>query len=284
MTRRLFLMLALLFCAMPCVAAPVTVRDARGVSVTLSAPPRRIVSLSPGTTEMLFALGLGTSVVGDTNYCNYPPAAKKIAKIGDVTTSDERVLALAPDLIVADKVANRAAVARLGGRGKTLFAVGPITFTGVEQSLRDLGRLTGTARQANSVVAGMERKRRAAAALAARDGKRPKTLIVLGTNPLFVAGRGTFLDDIVTRAGGVNLGANGAGYGPMSPEKVLADPPDIILGDARVRAALQSDPALRTLAAVRTNKFFTVSNPDILLRPGPRLADGLLEVARALHP
>lgn len=284
MTRRLFLMLALLFCAMPCVAAPVTVRDARGVSVTLSAPPRRIVSLSPGTTEMLFALGLGTSVVGDTNYCNFPPAAKKIAKIGDVTTSDERVLALTPDLIVADKIANRAAVGRLAGRGKTLFAVGPITLTGVEQSLRDLGKLTGTARQANGVVAGMERKRRAAATLAARDGKRPKTLIVLGTNPLFVAGRGTFLDDIVTRAGGVNLGANGAGYGPMSPEKVLADPPDIILGDARVRAALQSDPALRTLAAVRANKFFTVSNPDILLRPGPRLADGLLEVARALHP
>lgn len=284
MTRRLFLMLALLFCAMPCVAAPVTVRDARGVSITLSAPPRRIVSLSPGTTEMLFALGLGTSVVGDTNYCNYPPAAKKIAKIGDVTTSDERVLALAPDLIVADKVANRAAVARLAGRGKTLFAVGPITLTGVEQSLRDLGKLTGTARQANGVVAGMERKRRAAATLAARDGKRPKTLIVLGTNPLFVAGRGTFLDDIVTRAGGVNLGANGAGYGPMSPEKVLADPPDIILGDARVRVALQADPALRTLAAVRAGRFFSVSNPDILLRPGPRLADGLLEVARALHP
>lgn len=284
MTRRLFLMLALLFCAMPCVAAPVTVRDARGVSVTLSAPPRRIVSLSPGTTEMLFALGLGTSVVGDTNYCNYPPAAKKIAKIGDVTTSDERVLALAPDLIVADKIANRSAVARLAERGKTLFAVGPTTLTGVEQSLRDLGKLTGTERQANGVVAGMERKRRAAAALAARDGKHPKVLIVLAARPLFTAGRGTFLDDIVTRAGGVNLGANGAGYGPMSPEKVLADPPDIILGDARVRAALQSDPALRTLAAVRTNKFFTVSNPDILLRPGPRLADGLLEVARALHP
>lgn len=284
MTRRLFCWFALLLTALPCLAAPVTVRDARGVPVTLAAPPRRIVSLSPGTTEMLFALGLGPRVVGVTNYCNFPPAARKIAKIGDVTTSDERVLSLSPDLIVADKVANRAAVGRLAGRGKTLFTVGPTTLLEVEQSLRDLGRLAGTERQASIIVAGMERKRRTAAALAKRDGKHPKTLIVIGTNPLFVAGHGTFLDDVVTRAGGVNLGANITGYGPMSPEKVLAEPPDIILGDARVRAALQADPALRTLAVVRAHRFFAVSNPDILLRPGPRLADGLLEVARALHP
>lgn len=284
MTRRLFLTLCVLLFPLPCRAFPVAVRDARGVAVTLSMPPRRIVSLSPGTTEMLFALGLGPRVVGVTNYCNFPPAAQKVAKIGDVTTNDERVLTLNPDLIVADKVANRAAVGRMAGRGKTLFAVGPTTLLEVEQSLRDLGKLTGTERQANVVAAGMERKRKAAAALATHDGKRPKVLIVIGTNPLFVAGRGTFLDDVVTRAGGVNLGANVVGYGAMSPEKVVANPPDIVLGDARVRAALQADPALRTLAAVRANRFFAVSNPDILLRPGPRLADGLLEVARALHP
>ncbi len=124
----------------------------------VAAVPRRIVSLSPATTEMLFTLGLGQSVVGDTVYCDYPPAARKIDKIGDVNTSYEKVLALRPDLIVADAVANARAVARLQQLGQPVLAVRPTSLAGVETSLRQIGARTGTQAQATQVVAQMERK------------------------------------------------------------------------------------------------------------------------------
>lgn len=249
-----------------------------------AALPRRIVSLSPGTTEMLFALGLGPRVVGDTTFCDYPPAAKGVAKIGDVNTSDEKVLALRPDLVVADGVANARAVARLPKLGLAVLAVTPTSLPGVEDSLRVIGARTGAAREAEAVVTEMESKENLAARIAARDTRpRPRVLIVLQTRPLWTAGRGTFLDDLVTRAGGVNAGGSVAGYGTFSRERLLASPPDVILGDAGTRAALSADPALRDLAAVRAGRVHALP-PDLSSRPGPRLADGLVLVARALHP
>ena len=248
-----------------------------------AAPPRRIVSLSPGTTEMLFALGLGRSVVGDTVYCDYPPAAKTIAKIGDVNTSYEKVLALHPDLIVADRAANARAVARLTQLRLPVLAVSPTSLPGVEDSLRQIAMRTGTQKQAQIVIAGMEHKARLAAGIAAHDPRpRPHVLIVLQTAPLWTAGAGTFMDDLVTRAGGVNVGGAVHGYGVFSKEQVLAHPPDVVLGGAGTLAAFRADPLLSHLPAVRAGRFSALPS-DLTSRPGPRLADGLVLVARALH-
>ncbi len=267
MTQRLFCLLGLLLCLAPAAGAA----------------PRRIVSLSPATTEMLFALGLGRSVVGDTVYCDYPPAAKAIPKVGDVNTNYEKVLALRPDLIVADAVANGRAVARLTQLHQPVLAVSPTSLPAVEASLRQIGARTGTARQAESVVAGMEGKARLAARSAASDKRpRPRVLIVVQASPLWTAGAGTFMDDLVTRAGGVNVGAAVRGYGTFSKEQVLAHPPDVVLGDTAVQAAFRADPLLSRLPAVRAGRFYALPG-DLTSRPGPRLADGLVLVARALH-
>ena len=269
MTRRLLCLLGLLLCLAPNAYA---------------APPQRIVSLSPGTTEMLFALGLGRSVVGDTVYCDYPPAAKAIAKVGDVNTSYEKVLALRPDLIVADAAANNRAVARLTQLRQPILAVNPNSLAAVETSLRQIGARTGTGRQAETVVAQMERKAHQAALLASADTRpRPRVLIVVQTGPLWTAGTGTFMDDLVTRAGGINVGAAVHGYGTFSKEQVLAHPPDVVLGDASVLAAFRADPLLSRLAAVWAGRFYALPG-DLTSRPGPRLADGLVLVAKALHP
>ena len=268
MTRRLLFLLGLLLCLAPAARA---------------APPQRIVSLSPGTTEMLFALGLGRSVVGDTVYCDYPPAAKTIPKIGDVNTSYEKVLALHPDLIVADAVANGRAVARLRQLRQPILAVSPTSLAAVEISLRQIGARVGTGHQAEAVIAQMERKAHQAALLASADKRpRPRVLVVVQTSPLWTAGAGTFLDDLVTRAGGINVGAAVHGYGTFSKELVLAHPPDVVLGDAAVQAAFRADPLLGRLAAVRAGRFYALPG-DLTSRPGPRLADGLLLVAKALH-
>src|SRR4051794_2163873 len=123
-----FLSLAALLCLLAAHSAfgrPVTATDSRGIVVTLSQPPQRIISLSPGTTEMLFALGLGKRIVGDTVYCDYPAEAKKITKIGDSATNIEKVVALKPDLVVADAIANRAALPKLISLGIPLFVTRP---------------------------------------------------------------------------------------------------------------------------------------------------------------
>ena len=268
MFRRLFLLLTLLLI----------------FTVTANAaPPRRIVSLSPGITEMLFALGLGRTVVGDTVYCDYPPAAKTVAKIGDVNVSYERVLALRPDLIVADGAANARAVARLTQLRQPLLVIYPTTFPAVEDSLRQIGARTGTSKAARLVIEGMERKARQASAVAGGDTRpHPRVLIVVQTAPLWTAGAGTFMDDLVTRAGGVNVGRAVHGYGVFSKEQVLAHPPDVVLGDTETLAAFRADPLLSHLPAVRAGRFAALP-PDLTSRPGPRLADGLVLVAKALH-
>jgi len=246
-------------------------------------PPRRIVSLSPGTTEMLFALGLGKFVVGDTVYCNYPPAALKVAKIGDVNTSYEKVLALRPDLIVADAVANSRAITRLNQLHQPIFAVRPTSLAGAEDSLRQIGTRTGTSAQAARLVGEMERKAALASRLTSQDRRpRPRVLIVVQTAPLWTAGRGSFLDDLVTRAGGINIGHSVPEYGAFTKERILALPPDVVLGDSSVEAAFRADPFLRRLTAVRLGRFYSLP-ADLTSRPGPRLADGLLLLARALH-
>ncbi len=266
--RRFFYALCLLLCLLPPADA---------------AAPRRIVSLAPGVTEMLFALGLGRSVVGDTVYCDFPPAARAVAKIGDVNTNYERVLALHPDLIVADAVANGRAIARLRQLRQTVLVVSPTSLAAVEDSLRTIAAQTGRAARASVVVAGMEGKARQAAALAAGDRRpRPRVLLVIQVAPLWTAGGGTFLDDLVVRAGGVNVGAAIKGYGPLSRERVLSRPPDVVVGDVLTVRAVRADSLLGRLAAVRAGRLYALSG-DLTQRPGPRLADGLLLLARALH-
>ena len=268
MLRRLLIAACLLLCVLTCAQA---------------APPKRIVSLSPGTTEMLYALGLGKSVVGDTVYCDYPPAAKTIAKIGDVNTSYEKVLALQPDLVVADGTANARAVARLLALHLPVLAVSPTSLTAVETSLRQIGARTGTAKQANAIVSQMEHKARLAAKIAEADKRpRPRVLVVIQAGPLWTAGRGSFMDDLITRAGGINIGRAVNGYGPFSKEQALASAPDVILGDASAAAAFRTDPLLRRLPAVTHGRVYSLP-ADLTSRPGPRLADGLVLVAQALH-
>jgi len=232
---------------------------------------------------MLFALGLGGEVVGDTVYCNYPPAAQKIAKIGDVNTSYEKVLALRPDLIVADAVANSRAVQRLKQLRQPILSLRSTSLAGVERSLTLLGLRTGTGGRAGQVVGEMERKVHLAENLAARDKRPPPhVLIVVQTAPLWTAGAGTFLDDLVAHAGGVNVGHSVPGYGAISREQILTNPPDVILGDATVQTSFDADPILKRLPAVRRGRFYSLP-ADLTSRPGPRLADGLVLVAKALH-
>ena len=157
-------------------AVPRTVTDMRGTKLVVAKIPARIVSLAPGVTEMLYAVGAGKSVVGDTNYCDYPPEARFVAHIGDFRTNYEAVLALRPDLVVASD-ANRAAADKLSQLKVRVLYVAPTSYTKIEQSLTLIGRATGQDAGASIAVRGMEHAAHAAAALAKHDGQAAPPIV-----------------------------------------------------------------------------------------------------------
>lgn len=243
--------------------------------------PNRIVSIIPASTEILYALGLGNKVVADTVNCDYPPAAKTKPHIGDMNINIEAVVALRPDLVVGDSVWNARDVARLRQLGLNVYAPHPTSIEDVESELHDLGRITGTSRQADRVVGEMQAKVMLARRLAASNKRKPRVLCLVGYNPLYVAGPGTFVGEIVSIAGGANV-VTTAGFPSYSKEAAIAAQPDIIFCGADDARRIAQDPAWQVVPAVRERHVYTVPS-DLLDRPTPRLADGLVQVARLIH-
>ena len=209
--------------------------DGRGVDVKLTSLPKRIVSLAPSNTEILFALGLKGRIVADTSQCNYPPEAAKLPHIGDYRISIEQVIARKPDLVVAMTSANRGAIQQLERLHMPVFAVDPGSIQETMDAIRKIGQITGADSQAARVVLSMEARVAALRRTLNNVRSLPKVLIVVQSQPLMVAGGKTFMDEIVTTAGGANLGRkSGMGYNLYSSERVIADPPDVIIGTADI--------------------------------------------------
>lgn len=268
----------------PAQAAPVAAIDARGKRVSLPAPPHRIVSLAPAVTEILFALRLDGRIVADTTYCNYPPQARSLPHIGDYRTSLEKVVAQRPDLVVASLSANHQAVEGLERLGIKVFAVDPKTVAGTMDAILQIGRITASEAQARRVVQQMKARLAAVAHRLARDRTRPRVLIVLQAQPLWVAGSDNFMDDVVTLAGGINVARDaGPGYKTYSLERVVVHQPDAILASRADAARLLATPSLAGVPAVRNHAIYSIDS-DLIARPGPRLVQGVEMVARLLHP
>jgi len=245
-------------------------------------PPRRIVSLTPSNTEILFSLGLGDRVVGDTSWCDYPPEAKRKPKVGDVNISLERVVALRPDLVLAHSTLNRSVIERLRSLKIRVVSTDPKTFADVMSDLRMMGRVTGTDRQAERLVRSMEdavskvRKQ-------GQSGRRQRVLVVIQTSPLWAAGPGTFVDEMIGCTNGDNIAHDARpGFNPFSTESAIARNPDVIVVTRpEDKAFFEKNPLWKRTGAVHDGRI-AVLDPALLLRPGPRLAQGLHRLAEAL--
>jgi iron complex transport system substrate-binding protein len=282
--RGLACALALLWLAPQAWAATWT--DALGRRVEVPDRPRRIVSLAPSVTEILFALGLGDRVAGVTNFCDYPPAARSKPRVGSYADpSLEALVALKPDLVVASADSTKPQlVGHLERLGVPVYVVYPQSFREVAATIRNLGRVAGAPKAGEDLATSMEdTARRVGAAVAGRP--KPRVLLCVMVRPLVVAGPGTFVDDLLRLAGGVNVVPPGPSrYPTWGPEALLAQDPDVIVatphpGDPEPRRAFDRWPELR---AVRTKRVATVE-ANWIQRPGPRLADGLRALAKALY-
>lgn len=250
--------------------------------------PQRIISAMPSLTEMLFALDLGNRVVGVTNNCNYPPEAKKKEKIGGFFLNLEKVVSLKPDLIIMLEDAQKRDIEKFKNYGLPVYTINPRKVDEVMDSLIKLGEVTGKKRKAKILVADMKRR---IAAIKQKDIemmtvlRRPRVLVVVGSNPLIVVGGGTFIDDIIKYAGGLNIAREAkAAYPQFSFEKLMQENPDyIIVPEGVIKSAeIQEDSRWQRLAAVKNNRILFI-DADILSRPGPRVVEAIEEIAKFIH-
>lgn len=261
----------------------ITVVDDTGRRVEISGQPSRIISLAPSNTEILYALGLGSKVVGVTSFCNYPPEAEEVEKIGDLVPNVEKILALDPDLVIGirghEDVADRLMHAKI-----PVLLLDPKDFSQVLDDIRLVSKVLGSTQRGEMLCKDMSREVEAVKEEIARSGagKRPRLFVILDVEGLWTAGPGTFIDELVTMAGGENIARDAKEqYVQYSAEMLIARDPDAIVLTGPNKKDLYDKSALIDLRAVKENKVFEV-NPDLVSRPGPRLVEGLKEFARVV--
>ncbi|MGA2067455.1 MAG: cobalamin-binding protein [Thermoguttaceae bacterium] len=252
----------------------------------------RVVSLAPSVTEILFALALGGSLVGATDHCDYPPEAVGIDRVGGFGAPNvEKLLALSPDLVIAAGF-ERAEVADVLRRaGIRVLDVRIRDFEELFVAIRQIGEAVDRSQQAEGVVRRMRAELEAATAQngSTPRGQRPRVFVEIGDHPLMTAGGTSFLDDLIARAGGVNVAHEiSEAYPSVSPEKVIEWNPDVILvtrmgrpGDATVQMSRRIGWA--DISAVKNGRVIDDIHPDLLFRPGPRLIGGVKALAVRLH-
>ncbi|MGD9763763.1 MAG: ABC transporter substrate-binding protein [Candidatus Binatia bacterium] len=254
-------------------------------------PPQRIISLAPSVTETLFALDIGERVVGVSTYCDYPPAALRIERVGTFLQPNvERILALRPDLVIAvPSPGNRAPVERLERLGVSVLVVDPQRITDVFHATRAIAAATGVPEAGERLVASIERAL-ATVEVRLEGARRVSVLMLVGRSPLVAAGSGTFQDELITRARGENIAAAaGKAWPNLTLEFVIARAPEIIIdagmGSEQADAAGAKEFWQRfpNLPAVRHGRIYGYGAYE-LLRPGPRVAHTLEIVARFIHP
>ena len=263
---------------------PLTIKDCRGKAITFSREPKRIVSLAPSNTEILFALGLESKIVGVSSYCDYPAAAKKKTKVGDRNTSTEKVISLKPDLVLAHGTLNDQAVSALEGYGVKVFAIDPITIGQVVKDILLVGRITNREKEASRVTGSISAAKALVKRKTASIKNKPKVLIAIQADPLWAAGPKTFVDEMIALAGGVNLASDAKpGFNQFSTEAAIWRNPDIIIGTTKGDKQVFSKGLWKDTKVARTGRIYE-ANPDLMVRPGPRLADGILAIARWIQP
>ena len=275
-------------CAMADSSESVEVIDALGRVVTIDSIPEKIVSLSPSNTEILFALGVGDKVIGVDSYSDYPEEAAAIEnKVGDYAGPNvELIVSLEPDIVFADNTIQQDAIDQLDALGIKVVSVTGSTYDDVLAAIEMVAKCVGA--DATDVLGGMEATKEAAIAMIPEESEKPSVYFALsyGEYGDWTSGKGTFVNDILSMLGAVNVGSDlGEGWLSISVEKLLECDPDIILipGDESMVEAFKADATYAELSAVKNGTVYAV-DANMSQRPGPRIADAIMEFATILYP
>lgn len=290
MTNKLGIILAWIVFGWSTPPVCATFSDALGRLVSLQAEPRRIVSLAPSLTEIIFYLGLEDRLVGATKYSTYPPAATLIPRVGSyVDINIERIVSLRPDLIIATADGNQPEkVALLERAGLPVFIVNPRNIRQVVDTVASLGHLFGIGPRAARLAQQLSEQ---IDTIVAKTAGRPRPLVFLQINakPIMTANSNSFLHDLIHLAGGRNMAADEpVTYPRISIEEVIRRRPEVIIissmqRDGDFAAAQEQWLRWPLIPAVRNQRVHLVDS-DLTDRPSPRVVEGLETIARLLHP
>jgi iron complex transport system substrate-binding protein len=268
---------------------PRTFVDDAGRKLYLAKAPTRIVSLAPSITEMLFALGLDEQIVGVTEFCDFPAAAKSKTKVGYSNPNVETLVSLRPDLVLAPQEFLRADLrAKLEQLKIPTFILEAKTLEDIPLQLQTLGRILERSTEANGVALAI-RQRTAEIQRKAELLSPKRVLYVLNSQPLITVGPGSFIHQMIGLVGGINIASQaGASYPRLSMETVLKEDPEVLVfpvGEVESvpRHEQQQWQRWTSLSAVKHHRLHEVSS-NLLNRPGPRIVEGLEQLAKAIHP
>jgi iron complex transport system substrate-binding protein len=268
---------------------PVTVVDDIGQNVTLSTEPQRIISLLPSSTEILCALNQDPIAV--TQWDDYPEYIMEKAEFvfqDPLNPNLEQIINLEPDLIMYWKTSTED-LAKIRNLGVPVAVFEATNIAGVYKNIEKIGILTNSQEQANKLIEQMQAKEKSIeekVALLSEDEKH-KVWLELDNN-LYTAGSGTFLDELIIKAGGVNIATDIQGWGQFNSEQVIARNPDVIIEtysymDKQVVENIKTRPGWQNIEAVKSNMVFSLDN-NIISRQGPRIVEGLELMAKAIYP
>lgn len=268
-------------------AFPVTITDSYGRQVTLDKKPERIISIAPNITETIAALNATDRLVGRTEYCDYPESIKSVDSIGTLQEPNiEKIVELKPDIVIASTHFKKEVVEKLEQMNiKVAVLYGVETFDGVYETIGNVAKLIGEGETGAKIVSDMKKKVNDVTEKV-KNADKPKTYYVVGFGQTgdYTAGKGTFIGELIGMAGGTNTAGDVEGW-KYSLEKIVENDPDIMICSKFYdsKKGIEATNGYKDLRAVKEGKLFEIDN-NILDRQGPRLADGLEELAKIIHP
>lgn len=270
---------------------PVTIIDGAGEEVTIESEPQTIISVLPSNTEMAFALGLGDKIIGVSAWCNFPAEVAEIDVVGDMTMDPELILAKLPDVLLLSlyQYSNQSeAIEQFKAAGiKTIVIQDATSFEDVYNSMLLMGKATGAEAKAESIIADMK-ERLAGIKDKAKAVSEQKKVWVEVDPDLYTTGKGTFMHEMLESIQAINAAGDQVGWSQLTEESVVELNPDVIIftyGQYYENAAegIMSRPGWADVSALKNEQVFEVDN-DTVVRPGPRLIDGVETLAKLIYP
>lgn len=265
------------------ISGGLSIKDDLGRTIKFSRPPKRLLSVSPAATEILFAIGVGDRVVAVDRYSDYPDEATKKPKVGGVADPDlESVIAQSPDVVFASRIIGPNLAKALEARHVQVVVLDPKSIKQALTDIRLVGKITGAAAKADEVASKMESD---IDAVRKQVAGLPKTKVFVALSPdLYTVGAGTFMNDLLTTAGGDNVAADlGAEWPQMSQETLVMKAPSVVIDNYTLMSEASHPKPIPALTG-KLSVSRVVIDQNLVARPGPRVILGLRAVAAALHP
>ena len=264
--------------------------DEIGRKVRIPNAPKRIVSMAPNLTEILFTLGLQEEIVGVTDFCDYPEAALTKQRIGGfINPSIEKIVSLKPDLILGIRDGNRMdTVRRLSDLGFSVYVVDAVGFNGVVKTIGHIGEVVRRREKSEEIIRKITKKKEAIVRLR-QSLPRRKVFFQVGFSPIVTVGKGSLGDDLIRLAGGRSISENESGSYPVyGIETILSKAPEVIILSSMDSKRdylnlMKMWQSWKELPAVKMNAIYVIDS-NLVDRPTPRVVEGLEAMAGMIHP